>query len=160
MLRGGKTRRGVLEVALPGRGAIDLPRGRKGLPGGSEVGENIQINYKMNYIQVSFQRFSQHFKSTLYWLLQVYCITQKMHFSEYLFKTFLEELAFLLLYSPVTFLKMLYFFCYVSRIVPKDFWSFSKFFQSISISHSVPFKFMHEFIHQMKEADFRPIRSW
>ena len=42
----------------------------------------------------------------------------------------------------------------------KDFWSFSKFFQSISTSHSVPFKFMHTFVPQMKDADFWPNSSW
>ena len=40
----------------------------------------------MNFIQDSFQSFSLHFKSTFYWLLQVYCITQKSHIS--------QELAF------------------------------------------------------------------
>ena len=32
---------GVLEVVLPGRGANDWPCGRKGLPGGPEVGEKL-----------------------------------------------------------------------------------------------------------------------
>ena len=32
---------------------------------------------------------------------------------------------------------------------------FTKFFQYMSISHSVPFKFMHAFIHQMKDAHFQ-----
>ena len=31
---------GVLEAVLPGRGANDLPSGRKGLPGGQGVGGN------------------------------------------------------------------------------------------------------------------------
>ena len=33
----------------------------------------------MNFIQDSCQRFSLHFKSTFHWLLQVYCITQKIY---------------------------------------------------------------------------------
>ena len=51
-------------------------------------------------------------------------------------------------------------FCHNLRIAPKNFWSFSKFFQSISASHSVPFKFMHAFIHQIKDADFWSNSSW
>ena len=49
-------------------GANDLSRGRKALPGGPEVVGNytVQINYKMNFIQDSFQRFSLDFKSTFH----------------------------------------------------------------------------------------------
>ena len=49
----------------------------------------------MNFIQDSFQSFPQHFKSTFYWLLQAYYITQKMYIFEYVCKTFFEELALL-----------------------------------------------------------------
>ena len=48
------------------------------------------------------------------------------------------------------------FFCNILKTVPKDFRFFSKFFQSFSTSHSVPFKFMHAFIHQLKDADVKP----
>ena len=41
----------------------------------------------MNFIQENCRRFSLYFKSTFHSLLQVYCITQKMHIS--------QELAFL-----------------------------------------------------------------
>ena len=39
----------------------------------------------MNFIDNSCQRFSLLFKSTFHWLLQVYCITQKMHISQLAF---------------------------------------------------------------------------
>ena len=111
----------------------------------------------MNFIQDSLQRFSQHFKSTFHWLTQVYCITQKIHISGYVCKTFLEELAFLK--CRETFGKFLQlvaflnaalpqvFFCHILTTVPKDFRSLPKFF--ISTSHfnksPVPFNFMHVF---------------
>ena len=47
-----------MEDVLPGREANDLPWGKKVFPGGSEVGETIQINYKMNLIEDKCQRFS------------------------------------------------------------------------------------------------------
>ena len=46
-------------------GANGLPGLRKSLaegPGG--LGESIQTNYKINFLEHSFQRFSQHFSST------------------------------------------------------------------------------------------------
>ena len=52
------------------------------------------------------------------------------------------------------------FFCYTLRTVPKNFQSFSTFFQSISTNLSVPFKCMHAFIYQMKDADFWSNSSW
>ena len=58
-------------------GTNDLPWGNKGLPG-----DQGQINYNMNFIQDSCQRFSLPFKSIFQWLLQVYCVTQKMHISQ------------------------------------------------------------------------------
>ena len=61
--------------------ANDVPWGRKDLLGGPEAGKTILINYIMNFIQDSCQRFS-HFKSTFLWLIQVYCITQKMQVSQ------------------------------------------------------------------------------
>ena len=81
-----RKRGGVLEVALPGRRQMTyLGEGRVWL-GDQGYGETIQINYKMNFIQDSCQRFSLHFKSTLHWLLQLYCITQKCVFlKNYLF---------------------------------------------------------------------------
>ena len=51
-------------------------------------------------------------------------------------------------------------FCHILKTVPKAFQSLSKFFLSISVSHSVPFKFMNVIIHQTKDADFRPNSSW
>ena len=62
-------------------GANDVPWGRKDLLGGPEAGKTILINYIMNFIQDSCQRFS-HFKSTFLSLIQVYCITQKMQVSQ------------------------------------------------------------------------------
>ena len=63
----------------------------------------------------------------------------------------------------ITFLKMLPFHRYFSAIFYKQYqktldFRFSKFFQSISTSQ--PFKFMHIFIHQIKDADFRSYCSW
>ena len=46
-------------------------------------------------MQDSFERISQHSKSAHNYLLKVYCITQKMHLSEYVYKVFIVELAFL-----------------------------------------------------------------
>ena len=63
--RGVNRKRGeVLEVVLPERESNDLPWGRKNLRGSPGMGETIQINYKINFIQHSCQRFSLHFKST------------------------------------------------------------------------------------------------
>ena len=59
-----------------------LTLGRKCLPEGQGVGQTMQINYKMNLIQDSCQRLSLNFNSTFHWLLQVYCIKQKMHISQ------------------------------------------------------------------------------
>ena len=50
--------------------------------GDQGYGETIQTDYRMNFIQGCCQRFSLHFNSTLHWLLQVYCITQKIHISQ------------------------------------------------------------------------------
>ena len=53
------SRRGkVLQVVLPERETNDLLGERKSLPGGPGVGETVRINYKRNFIQDSFQRFS------------------------------------------------------------------------------------------------------
>ena len=65
--------------------------------------------------------------------------------------------------QSVTFLKIAalpqVFFYHILRIVSKGFRSFVKF-HSISTGHSIPFKFMHVFIQQMKDADFWPNNSW
>ena len=45
-------------------------------------GKIIKINYEKNFIHTSCQKCSLHFKSSLHWLLQVYCITRKMHISQ------------------------------------------------------------------------------
>ena len=45
-------------------------------------GKIIKINYEKNFIHNSCQKCSLHFKSSLHWLLQVYCITRKMHISQ------------------------------------------------------------------------------
>ena len=50
--------KGCLELVLPGSEANNLTWGRKGSPVGLRVGEDIQINYKLNFIQDSI-----HFKS-------------------------------------------------------------------------------------------------
>ena len=55
----------------------------------------MQINYKINFIQQYFQKFSLHFKRTFLWLLPFYYITQKMHIFEYVCENFLEKLTFL-----------------------------------------------------------------
>ena len=57
---------GGLKVVLPGRGVSDLPWRSKSLAVEPEVRETTQINYKMNFIQDSFQRFSQHLHSTFH----------------------------------------------------------------------------------------------
>ena len=62
----------IFGSCFAGRGANHLPWERKDLTGGT-----IQINYKMNFIQDSCQRFSLHFESTFHRLLQAYCITHK-----------------------------------------------------------------------------------
>ena len=72
---------GCFGSCSPWEGGNHLPWGRKRLPGGPGVGRNMQINHKMNLIQDSCQRFFLHFKNTFDWLLQVYCITQRVNFS-------------------------------------------------------------------------------
>ena len=67
--------------------ANDIPWERRVCLGEQGWGETIQINYKINFIQDSCQRFSLHLKCTFHWLLQVYCTIQKIHIS--------QELAFL-----------------------------------------------------------------
>ena len=52
------------------------------------------------------------------------------------------------------------FFCHTLRTAPKNFQSFSTFFQSISTNLSVPFKCMYAFIYQMKDTDFWSNSSW
>ena len=47
-------------------------------------------------------------------------------------------------------------FHHVLKAAPADFGSFSKFFQSISTSHSIPFNFLHALIVQIKAADVWP----
>ena len=70
---------GYLEVALFGKGVANHLKVCLGKQGEEET---IQINYKMNFVQDSCQRFSLYFKSTFHWMLHVYCITQKMHISQ------------------------------------------------------------------------------
>ena len=73
---------------------------------------------------------------TFHWLLQVHCIAQKMHISEYICKNFLEELTFLCrgtfekLLQTVAFLHMLLF----HRLL-LHFQILFQLFQSISTSH-------------------------
>ena len=75
-----------------------------------------------------------------------------MHVSEYVCKTFLKELAFFLKCrvillnniaacngSKIAAIQQVFFYHFF-RTVPKNFQSLSKFFQSISKSHSEPFK--------------------
>ena len=117
--------KGALIVVLPSM--RQMTHLGEGLPRGPGVGGNYTVNYKINFIQWNFQRFSLDFKSTFHWLLQFYCITRKLHISEYVSEHFLEKLAFLCWET----LKILLFHRYFSAI----FRYFSKFFQSISTSH-------------------------
>ena len=148
-----------MEIALPGRAQMTY-LGRKRLYGRLRgYRETIQINEKINFIQDSFQRFFQHCKSTSHWLLlEVYILYHiKMHISEYVCKTFLKELAFFLKcrvilwnniaacnVSKIAAIQQLFFYHFL-RTVPKKFQSLAKFFQSISTSHSEPFKFTRAF---------------
>ena len=87
---------GGLEIALPDRAQMTY-LGRKRLYGRLRgYRETMQINEKINFIQDSFQKVFQHCKSTSHWLLLEFYILYhiKMHISEYVCKTFLEELAF------------------------------------------------------------------
>ena len=52
------------------------------------------------------------------------------------------------------------FFHHVLKAAPADFGSFSKFFQSISTSHSIPSNFFHALIVQIKAADVWPNSLW
>ena len=153
---------GALEVVLSGRGQMTY-LGKESFAWGTRVRETIQTNYKMKFIH---DRLFQHFKNTFNLLLQVYCITRKMHISKNVYKTFLEELA-LRLQRNLWKIKIIIacdvsnnvalsqvVFCYILRTVPKDFGIFWHFFQSISTSHFAPFKFMHAFLHQMNDPDF------
>ena len=144
-----------------------------------------------SFIRFSFQRFFQHFKSTSHLLLlKVY---QLNHIKNVYFwmsaKLTLKELAILLkmqgnlrkiiaacnVSKNAASLEVL--FCHILRTIPKDFRSFSKFFQSISrtsysdphfpafghflrsTSHSVPFKFICVFERytKWKMQVFNPI---
>ena len=49
------------------------------------------------------------------------------------------------------------FFCHILRKAAKDFQSFSKYFPSISTSHTGPFKFMHALYNKWKIQIFDPI---
>ena len=69
-----------MEVVLPGNGRMTY------LGEGRFFWVSIQIKYKMNF-QDGCQIFFLYFICTFHWMLQVYCITQKMHIS--------QELAFL-----------------------------------------------------------------
>ena len=65
--------------------------------------KTIQINYKMNFVQDSCQRFSLHFESNFHWRLQVYCIMQK--------RTYFSRLSFSLNHSSVSWdISLLHFF--------------------------------------------------
>ena len=124
----------LLKLYCLEKGQINYPREGKVCLGDHGQGKTIQINYKLNFIQESSQRFSLQFQQ----LLQFYCITHKIDFSEHVCGNVIEELVFLYretfdkLLQCVTFLKMLFFHKYFSAL----FRSFSNFFQSISTSHS------------------------
>ena len=133
MSRGGR----VLKIVQPVRGQLTYLGEEKVCLEKWGQGNTIKIRYKMNFVQDCFQRFSQQLKSAFHWLLlEVYCTTQKKHISEYVCKTFLEELIIFLncraffenLLQPVMFLKMILFFCHILRTAPKDFRSFPIFF--------------------------------
>ena len=118
--------------------ANDLPWERKICLGdhGWETEQNICY---INFIQGSF-------RSTFYWLLQIYFITQKLHISEYVFKNFLEELTLcreiiaVCNISKNSALPQI-FLCHTFRTVPKELRYFSKTlssspFQQVTLYHS------------------------
>ena len=92
---------GVLEVVLFRRNEL-LGR-RVYLARAKGQKENMQINYKMNFIKDSFQRFPEHFKSTSQLLfVKVSILNHKeMYFPAYIRKICLKELDILLRYTEI-----------------------------------------------------------
>ena len=57
--------------------------GKEGFACGTRCREKLyRLTVKWTSSKSSSQRLSLHFKNAFYWLLQVYCITQKMHISQ------------------------------------------------------------------------------
>ena len=114
----------------------------------------------MNFIQDSF-------KSTIHWLLQVYCITQKMYISEYVSKAFLEELTFLCReiiaacnVSKNAALPQVYF-CHTLRTISKEFDHFQRPFLPVHFTKLLRIIQIHTcFISHMEDVDFWPNNSW
>ena len=83
--------------------------------GGSEKRQTGGWLYRRGELSIKGRSSNLLHTMTFHWLLQVYCIAQKMHISEYVCKNFLEELAFLCretfekLLQTVTFLHILLF---------------------------------------------------
>ena len=132
-------------------GANILPWGKEGFIW--ETG----VRGKMHRLAIKLTpRFSQNSKSTSHCLLLGVFIFyhRKIHLYEYVCKNFIEKLAIflkcresfnkILLPATLPTLPQEFFFC-ILRTVPKDLRSFSKFFQFISTSHSLPFKFTCNF---------------
>ena len=159
---------GVLEVVLPMRGANELPWGRKGLPGKQGV-KLYRWTIKWNSFNAVFKDFPNTFRVPSTESFNSIASHKNAYFLKCL-QNFLWRFSFLMQgnlwkiiaaynFSRNAVLRQA-FFCHILRTVQKDFRSLSKFFQSISTSRSGPFKFMHAFIYQMTDADFRPNSSW
>ena len=140
-------RGGVLEFALPGRGQNDLT-------GGKEVFKVYKLTIKWTLSKTVFKDFPNTLRAPpndCFWE-SIYCITQKnWYFWICLQNLFWRISHFLKMqgneacnFSKNAALTQV-FFCYTLRTVTKNFRSFSRFFQFISTSHSVPFKLMRAF---------------
>ena len=156
----------VLEVFLPGMETNDLPRRRKGLPGGLESRRKL---YRLTIKWTSSKTSLKDFPNTLrappiecFWK-SINCIIKNVY-SEYVCVTFLQKLGKLWkIIEAFNVSKNVaipqVFFIHILRTVPKNFWSFSKFFKSISTSHFISFKFMNSFnrYNKWKIQIFDPI---
>ena len=113
------------------KGGNHLSWGKKSLPGGPRV--------KENYTNTSTDTFLPYFNNNI-----------KKHFQSFS-KSKSSSAAVRTGLRPVKAHVTLVHFDYNSKS--------SKYFHSISTSYSVPFKFLHAIIHQMKVADFQPNSS-
>ena len=133
-----------MKIALSGRMGNDLPWEREGLTWGRNI-YRLTIKWTSSKTALGVTS-TDSFKCTA---------SQKMHISEYVYKTFLEELTFLCReiiaacdISKTVTLPQVFFFHFFEKnskwisMLFKD-----TFFPSISTSQFVPFKVMHVFIH-------------
>ena len=104
----------------------------------------------MNFIQDSFKRFSQYVRSTSHWvLLEVHIL---YHTKDAYFWICVQNFSWRIRHLKIQgkLWKIIaacnvsnnapfpqVFFCHILTTEPKDFWSFSNFFHSISASHSL-----------------------